>query len=76
MPAERLQKVLARAGVASRRGAEVLIGEGRVTVNGVVASIGQSADPQVDRIAVDGRPLAAAEAALHVAVHKPRGMVS
>jgi 23S rRNA pseudouridine2605 synthase len=76
MPAERLQKVLARAGVASRRGAEVLIGEGRVTVNGVVASIGQSADPQVDRIAVDGRPLAAAEAALHFAVHKPRGMVS
>ena len=76
MPAERLQKVLARAGVASRRGAEVLIGEGRVTVNGRTATIGQSADPDVDRITVDGHALSHAEASLHYAVHKPRGMVS
>jgi cytidylate kinase len=76
MPAERLQKVLARAGVASRRGAEELIAHGRVTVNGERAGIGQSADPDVDRIAVDGRPIDRAEASLHFAVHKPRGMVS
>ncbi|HEX6656342.1 MAG TPA: S4 domain-containing protein, partial [Candidatus Limnocylindria bacterium] len=76
MPAERLQKVLARAGVASRRGAEALISEGRVSVNGQPATIGQSADPQTDQIAVDGKPLGHAETALHFAVHKPRGMVS
>jgi 23S rRNA pseudouridine2605 synthase len=76
MPAERLQKVLARAGVASRRGAEALIGEGRVTVNGRTATIGQSADPDVDQVAVDGRPIAGAEVSLHFGVHKPRGMVS
>jgi 23S rRNA pseudouridine2605 synthase len=76
MPAERLQKVLARAGVASRRGAEALIGEGRVAVNGRIATIGQSADPDADRITIDGRPLATAETPLHYAVHKPRGIVS
>ena len=76
MPAERLQKLLARAGVASRRGAEALIQEGRVTVNGQVAQIGQSADAEADAIALDGRPLGGAEAPLHYAVHKPRGFVS
>ena len=53
MPAERLQKVLARSGVASRRGAEELIAAGRVAVNGQVATIGQSADPAVE-LAYDG----------------------
>ena len=76
MPAERLQKTLARAGLASRRGAETLIRDGRVTVNGNVATLGQSADPETDAIAVDGRPLGQAEEAIHVAVHKPRGYVS
>jgi cytidylate kinase len=76
MPAERLQKALARAGVASRRGAEALIRDGRVTVNGRVAQLGQSADPDVDAIVVDGRPIGQAEQAVHVAVHKPRGYVS
>jgi 23S rRNA pseudouridine2605 synthase len=76
MPAERLQKILARAGVASRRGAEALIAAGRVTVNGRAATLGQSADSDSDQIAVDGRPLARAESPLHYAVHKPRGMVS
>jgi cytidylate kinase len=76
MPAERLQKVLARAGIASRRGAETLIQQGRVTVNGRRAQIGESADPDTDAIAVDGRPVGPAEVALHFAVHKPRGMVS
>jgi cytidylate kinase len=76
MPAERLQKVLARAGIASRRGAETLIQQGRVTVNGRRAQIGESADPEADTIAVDGRRVGPAEVALHFAVHKPRGMVS
>jgi 23S rRNA pseudouridine2605 synthase len=76
MPAERLQKVLARAGVASRRGAEALIAAGRVSVNGRTATIGESADAERDVVAVDGRPVARAEAPLHYAVHKPRGMVS
>ena len=76
MPAERLQKALARAGVASRRGAETLIRDGRVTVNGRVAQLGQSADPDADAIAVDGRPIGQPEQAVHVAVHKPRGYIS
>jgi cytidylate kinase len=76
MPAERLQKILARAGLASRRGAEGLIQAGRVTVNGRVAAIGQSADPEVDEVAVDGRSISRAEEPIHFAVHKPRGMVS
>ncbi|HKO33353.1 MAG TPA: pseudouridine synthase, partial [Candidatus Limnocylindria bacterium] len=76
MPAERLQKTLARAGLASRRGAETLIRDGRVTVNGKPAVLGQSANPETDAIAVDGRPLGQAEETIHVAVHKPRGYVS
>lgn len=76
MPAERLQKLLARAGVASRRGAETLIQEGRVTVNGRIAHIGESADAEADVIALDGRRIGRAEATLHFAVHKPRGFVS
>jgi 23S rRNA pseudouridine2605 synthase len=76
MPAERLQKLLARAGIASRRGSEGLIAAGRVAVNGRVAGLGDGADPELDRIEVDGSPLPAAEAALHVAVHKPAGVLS
>jgi 23S rRNA pseudouridine2605 synthase len=76
MASERLQKLIARAGLASRRGAEQLIADGRVTVNGVRAELGASADPARDRIEVDGRPLAAASPAVHLAVHKPRGYLS
>jgi len=76
MPAERLQKLLARAGVASRRGAEALIEAGRVTVDGSVATIGQSADPDGQRIAVDGVPMGGVQAAVHFAVHKPAGYLS
>jgi 23S rRNA pseudouridine2605 synthase len=76
MATERLQKLIARAGLASRRGAEQLIADGRVTVNGVRAEIGASADPRRDEIAVDGRPLAAASASVHLAVYKPRGYLS
>jgi 23S rRNA pseudouridine2605 synthase len=76
MASERLQKILARAGVASRRGAETLIADGRVSVNGTRAGLGESADPDVDRIELDGRPLRAAPKAVHLAVHKPRGFLS
>ena len=76
MAGERLQKLIARAGLASRRRAEELVAAGRVTVNGSVASIGDSADPARDRIEVDGRPLAAASAPRYFAVHKPRGFLS
>jgi len=76
MGRERLQKLIARAGVASRRGAERLIADGRVRVNGTTAGLGDSADPDVDRIEIDGRPLLAAAEPIHLAVHKPRGYLS
>ena len=76
MASERLQKILARAGIASRRAAETLIADGRVTVNGARAGLGDSADPSVDRIEVDGDPLRAAPRPIHLAVHKPRGFLS
>jgi 23S rRNA pseudouridine2605 synthase len=76
MAGERLQKLIARAGLASRRGAEQLIADGRVRVNGRLAALGDSADPAQDAIEVDGKPLAAAPAPVHLAVHKPRGFLS
>ena len=76
MASERIQKLIARAGLASRRGAEQLIADGRVRVNGALASLGDSADPARDRIEVDGRPLASAAPAIHLAIHKPRGFLS
>jgi len=76
MAAERIQKLIARAGIASRRGAEQLIAAGRVTVNGATATLGASADPDLDEVAVDGRRIGTPAAHVHVAVHKPAGMVS
>lgn len=76
MAGERLQKLIARTGLASRRGAEELIVAGRVRLNGAVAEIGAVADPARDRIEVDGRALPARAEAVHVAVHKPRGILS
>lgn len=73
---ERLQKLLARAGIASRRRAEELIGRGRVTVNGrVVRGMGCKADPGRDRIEVDGRPIRF-EPLTYILLHKPKGVVS
>jgi 23S rRNA pseudouridine2605 synthase len=76
MARERLQKILARAGVASRRAAETLVADGRISVNGRRASLGDVADAELDRIEVDGRPIGSAAPAVHVAVHKPRGFLS
>lgn len=74
---ERLQKVLAHAGVASRRRAEDLIRAGRVTVNGaVVTELGTRVDPSRDEVRVDGRPLRGAESRVYVLLHKPAGVVS
>src|SRR5690349_19463161 len=76
MPAERLQKLLSQRGIASRRRAEELVAAGRVTVNGVQAALGMRADPDRDRIVVDGQPLLAPQLLTHIAVHKPRGLLS
>jgi pseudouridine synthase len=75
---ERLHKVLAHAGVASRRAAERMIREHRVRVNGsVVVELGVQVDPARDRIEVDGKPLARSETAHHyIALNKPVGVVS
>ncbi len=71
----RLQKVLSRAGIASRRRAESLILEGRVRVNGLVVSeLGTRVDPAQDTVTVDGRPVQAGETEW-VVLHKPRGYV-
>lgn len=76
MAAERLQKVLAQAGVASRRAAEKLIVDGRVRVNGrVVTELGTRADLGKDKIEVDGRRLAR-EKPVYFILHKPRGVVT
>jgi 23S rRNA pseudouridine2605 synthase len=75
-PSVRLQKVLAASGLGSRRACEELIAAGRVEVNGLVATLGTRADPARDVIRVDGDRLPTAGDLVHLAVHKPRGMVS
>ena len=75
-PAERLQKILADRGLASRRKAEDLIREGRVTVNGKVAVIGGKADPERDAIKVDGRRLSASPEKMYVLFNKPKNVVT
>ncbi|MFB3827393.1 MAG: pseudouridine synthase [Bryobacteraceae bacterium] len=77
MPEERLQKILSRAGVASRRKAEQMIQEGRVTVNGkVVAELGAKADLDRDHIKADGRLLHAPKRLVYIAMNKPDGVVT
>src|SRR5262245_38677481 len=77
MPAERISKVLAAAGVASRRGADELVATGRVTVDGRAAVLGEKVDPAEQLVAVDGKPLRASEARpRYLALHKPAGVTS
>ena len=76
MAAERLQKLIAAAGLCSRRRAEELLRQGRVQVNGAIAGLGDRADPGQDAIAVDGRPLRAAARPLLLLLNKPTGVVS
>ena len=73
---ERLQKILSAHGVASRRAAEEMIQAGRVTCNGVVCTLGQSADPAVDEILVDGKPLPTRDEFVYIMLNKPRGYVT
>lgn len=76
MAEERLQKILARGGLASRRAAEELIRDGKVRVNGrVVTELGTKADPRNDKIEVDGKRVIA-EHPMYFALHKPRGFVT
>lgn len=72
----RLQKIIADAGLASRRAAEALIAEGRVSVNGKIAELGHKAVPGSDDIVVDGKPLhRTTQPKITLAAHKPRGLV-
>ncbi len=73
---ERLQKLLALAGLGSRRACEAYLLQHRVRVNGVTAELGQKADPERDEITVDGEPLARPEKLAYVLLYKPRGVVS
>jgi 23S rRNA pseudouridine2605 synthase len=73
---ERLQKVLARAGIGSRRRCEELIEDGLVTINGVVAVLGSRADVDVDRIEVDGVAIAVRPDLVYYLLHKPAGVVT
>ncbi len=73
---ERLQKLLAQAGVASRRKAEQLILAGRVTVNGRPAKLGDSARQGKDIIALDGQRISTGAGKVYLALHKPRGFVT
>ena len=74
--AERLQKLIAAAGLCSRRTAEEWIAAGRVRVNGETATVGQSADPETDTICVDGVPLTPPERRVYLMLNKPRGYVT
>ena len=76
LPSERLQKLIAATGRCSRRRAEDLLRAGRVRVNGRPASLGDRADPDRDRILVDGLPLQPANASLTLLLHKPVGVLS
>lgn len=73
---DRIQKIISAHGIASRRQAEIMIREGRVTCNGVVCQLGQSADPNVDDILIDGKPLPKAGERVYILLHKPRGYVT
>lgn len=73
----RLQRFLARAGVASRRGSEGLMTAGRVTVNGEVASeLGTKVDPDADAVCVDGRPVTLADGSVYLMLNKPAGFLT
>ena len=77
MPPERLQKIIAAAGISSRRKAEELITQGRVSVNGqTVTELGSKADPERDHIKVDGKPVQGAERHVYLLLNKPKGYVT
>ena len=73
---ERLQKILARSGYGSRRACEELIAQGRVTVNGQIATLGTKVDLLQDNIAVDEKPIRVSEGLKYIALNKPRNVIS
>ena len=73
---ERIQKILSARGVASRRHAEELMQSGRITCNGQVCSIGDCADPYVDEICLDGKPIPSKQKNIYIMLNKPRGYVT
>lgn len=73
---ERLQKIIASRGITSRRKAEELILAGRVTCNGRVVTLGESADPDIDCIFVDGKPLPSMDEKIYIMLNKPKGFVT
>ena len=73
---ERLQKIFAGRGICSRRKAEEWILAGRVSVNGRTALLGQTADPDIDTILLDGEPIPTGSDHVYILLHKPRGYVT
>ena len=73
---QRIQKILSDRGVCSRRRAEEYIANGRVTVNGMLAKLGDSADPETDEILLDGKSLPSKTEYVYIMLHKPRGYVT
>lgn len=73
---ERIQKIISARGLASRRYAEQLILDGRVTCNGIVCELGHKADPDADIIAIDGKPLPEKSESVYILLNKPRGYVT
>jgi len=73
---ERLQKIISARGITSRRKAEEMISTGRISVNGCTAALGDSADPDVDEILLDGKPIPGSENKIYIMLHKPRGYVT
>lgn len=73
---ERIQKILSARGVASRRQAEEMISAGRVTCNGTVCNLGDRADPELDAIFVDGKPIPSPQDLVYIMLNKPRGYVT
>ena len=73
---DRIQKIIASRGVASRRKAEEMILAGRVSCNGVICTLGQSADPDMDEILIDGQKLPEVAKHVYIMLHKPRGFVT
>lgn len=73
---ERIQKIISAHGLASRRTAETWIEQGRVSVNGKPAALGETADADIDEILIDGTPLPKRAEAVYIMLHKPRGYVT
>lgn len=73
---ERIQKIISACGAASRRAAEELIAQGRVTCNGALCRLGDTADAEKDTICIDGKPLAREGRRLYIMLNKPKGFVT